>query len=134
MNWDIRILKTSGGYKPDMAMSTSSYRGSLSATPDPSSKSHKATGGASSLSSPSPSSSSRKRKRKIKIETDNEDAMPAQAAVKARSANARKVKCSGEQPCRNCSRNNLDCEFGDGRKRYSEAWVDSEIGLLQSWP
>ncbi|CCF37014.1 hypothetical protein CH063_08445 [Colletotrichum higginsianum] len=66
--------------------------------------------------------------------------MPAQAAVKARSANAcntcrrRKVKCSGEQPCRNCSRNNLDCEFGDGRKRYSEAWVDSEIGLLQSWP
>ncbi|KAK1963240.1 hypothetical protein LY78DRAFT_585131 [Colletotrichum sublineola] len=53
--------------------------------------------------------------------------MPPQAAVKARSANAcntcrrRKVKCSGEHPCRNCARNNLDCEFGDGRKRYSES-------------
>ncbi|KAJ0162945.1 Malate synthase, glyoxysomal [Colletotrichum tanaceti] len=85
-----------------MAMSTSSHRGSLSATPDPSSKanfaselrlrrksrqSHEATGASSSSSTP-PSSSSRKRKRKIKNETDNEDAMPAQAAVKARSANA----------------------------------------------
>ncbi|TID00344.1 putative transcriptional regulatory protein C3C7.04 [Colletotrichum higginsianum] len=65
--------------------------------------------------------------------------MPAQAAVKARSANAcntcrrRKVKCSGEQPCRNCSRNNLDCEFGDGRKRYSEAYVSELRATLSRY-
>ncbi|TDZ19579.1 Proline utilization trans-activator [Colletotrichum orbiculare MAFF 240422] len=55
--------------------------------------------------------------------------MPQQPAGKQRSANAcntcrrRKVKCSGEQPCRNCVRNKLDCEFGAGRQRYSEAYV-----------
>ncbi|KAL0943278.1 zn 2cys6 transcription factor [Colletotrichum truncatum] len=55
--------------------------------------------------------------------------MPQQPPGKQRSANAcntcrrRKVKCSGEQPCRNCVRNKLDCEFGAGRQRYSEAYV-----------
>ncbi|KAK2033093.1 fungal-specific transcription factor domain-containing protein [Colletotrichum zoysiae] len=114
-------------------MSTSSsYRGSLSVTPDPSSKSL-------NVIKDSSSSSNRKRKRHVKSEADDEAAMPPQAAVKARSANAcntcrrRKVKCSGEHPCRNCARNNLDCEFGDGRKRYSESYVSELRATLSRY-
>ncbi|KAH6695691.1 fungal-specific transcription factor domain-containing protein [Plectosphaerella plurivora] len=54
----------------------------------------------------------------------------------SRSANAceqcrkRKVKCSGDQPCRSCSRHRLQCTFGSaGRRRFSEAHVQ---GLLET--
>ncbi|KZF23872.1 hypothetical protein L228DRAFT_125479 [Xylona heveae TC161] len=44
------------------------------------------------------------------------------------SCRRRKVKCSGEQPCRSCSRHNWECTFGHvGRKRYSEAYVCTSL-------
>ncbi|KAK1144529.1 hypothetical protein N8T08_005402 [Aspergillus melleus] len=58
----------------------------------------------------------------------------------SRSANAcescrrRKVKCSGEQPCRTCIRHNLECTFGSwGRRRYSEAHVQSLLDNIRSY-
>ncbi|KAJ5623566.1 hypothetical protein N7490_012171 [Penicillium lividum] len=36
----------------------------------------------------------------------------------------RKVKCTGERPCRACIKHNLECVFGTtGRRKYSEACV-----------
>ncbi|KAH8433109.1 Zn(II)2Cys6 transcription factor [Aspergillus melleus] len=58
----------------------------------------------------------------------------------SRSANAcescrrRKVKCSGEQPCRTCIRHNWECTFGTwGRRRYSEAHVQSLLDKIRSY-
>ncbi|OHW98298.1 fungal specific transcription factor domain-containing protein [Colletotrichum incanum] len=58
------------------------------------------------------------------------------ATCRCNTCRRRKVKCSGEQPCRNCARNNLDCEFGDGRKRYSEAdrLISDETASIESAP
>jgi hypothetical protein len=43
----------------------------------------------------------------------------------------RKVKCSGEQPCRACIKHNWECIFGHtGRRRYSEACVPGPFSVL----
>ncbi|KAJ5797368.1 uncharacterized protein N7503_006664 [Penicillium pulvis] len=55
-----------------------------------------------------------------------------------RSANAcetcrkRKVKCTGEKPCRACVKHNLQCIFGTtGRRKYSEAEVKQLLEKIQ---
>ncbi|KAJ5110131.1 hypothetical protein N7532_002776 [Penicillium argentinense] len=56
----------------------------------------------------------------------------------SRSANAceacrrRKVKCSGDQPCRACLKHKWDCNFGhSGRKRFSEAQVQNLLEKIR---
>ncbi|KAH8729903.1 hypothetical protein BGZ61DRAFT_346209, partial [Ilyonectria robusta] len=44
----------------------------------------------------------------------------------------RKVKCSGNRPCQNCSRQGLDCRFGNtGRRGYSEAYVQGLLAKIK---
>ncbi|OQD83581.1 hypothetical protein PENANT_c016G01491 [Penicillium antarcticum] len=44
----------------------------------------------------------------------------------------RKVKCSGEKPCRACIKHNWECTFGhSGRRRYSEAQVKHLLDRIQ---
>ncbi|KAI9925483.1 hypothetical protein MW887_005864 [Aspergillus wentii] len=49
---------------------------------------------------------------------------PPRTANACESCRRRKVKCSGSQPCRSCTRHNWECVFGgSGRSRYSETHV-----------
>ncbi|KAB8231916.1 Zn(II)2Cys6 transcription factor [Aspergillus alliaceus] len=48
------------------------------------------------------------------------------------SCRRRKVKCSGDQPCRSCARHNWECVFGHvGRKRYTEAHVKNLLDKIR---
>lgn len=44
----------------------------------------------------------------------------------------RKVKCTGEKPCRACVKHNLQCIFGTtGRRKYSEAEVKQLLDKIR---
>ncbi|KAE8148490.1 hypothetical protein BDV25DRAFT_158169 [Aspergillus avenaceus] len=50
------------------------------------------------------------------------------------SCRRRKVKCSGEQPCRGCIRHNWECVFGHtGRRRYTEAHVQGLLDKIREY-
>ncbi|KAE8374877.1 FAD-linked oxidoreductase-like protein [Aspergillus bertholletiae] len=53
-------------------------------------------------------------------------------ALKTESCRRRKVKCSGDQPCRSCVRHNWECVPGHaGRRRYTEAHVQNLLDKIR---
>ncbi|CAG8166481.1 unnamed protein product [Penicillium salamii] len=55
---------------------------------------------------------------------DEDDSKVTAEAVLCETCRRRKVKCSGDKPCRACIKHNWECTFGhSGRRRYSEAQV-----------
>ncbi|KAL6409189.1 hypothetical protein AUP68_05560 [Ilyonectria robusta] len=56
----------------------------------------------------------------------------ARSATACETCRRRKVKCSGNRPCQNCSRQGLDCRFGNtGRRGYSEAYVQGLLAKIK---
>ncbi|KAJ5899442.1 hypothetical protein N7495_004186 [Penicillium taxi] len=50
--------------------------------------------------------------------------MLPRAANECEFCRQRKVRSSGEQPCRDCVKHKWDCIFGNiGHKLFSEAWI-----------
>ncbi|CAI7657728.1 unnamed protein product [Penicillium glandicola] len=65
---------------------------------------------------------------------------PIMAGSNPRSTNAcetcrrRKVKCSGDKPCRACVKHNWECTFGhSGRRRFSEAQVKHLLEKIRTY-
>ncbi|KAE8411759.1 hypothetical protein BDV36DRAFT_288448 [Aspergillus pseudocaelatus] len=53
-------------------------------------------------------------------------------SLRCESCRRRKVKCSGDQPCRSCVRHNWECVPGHaGRRRYTEAHVKNLLDKIQ---